>query len=71
MGKTDGRDSEGRNNRLCCEKTLNDIALSHAPIDRSRMSSKLSSFGTVESIKAVSELYAPLSGTVVSTNQDP
>ena len=29
---------------------------------------QLGSFGTVESIKAVSELYSPLSGTVVSTN---
>ncbi len=28
------------------------------------------SFGVVESIKAVSDLYAPVSGTVVATNDD-
>ena len=28
------------------------------------------SFGVVESIKAVSDLYAPVSGTVVATNED-
>jgi glycine cleavage system H protein len=27
-------------------------------------------FGTVESVKAVSELYAPLSGTVVAVNEE-
>jgi glycine cleavage system H protein len=27
-------------------------------------------FGTVESVKAASELYAPLSGTVVAVNED-
>jgi glycine cleavage system H protein len=28
------------------------------------------SFGTVESVKAVSELYAPVSGTVTAVNED-
>ena len=28
------------------------------------------SFGTVESVKAVSDLYAPVSGTVTAVNQD-
>ena len=28
------------------------------------------SFGTVESVKAVSDLYAPVSGTVTSVNED-
>jgi glycine cleavage system H protein len=28
------------------------------------------SFGTVESVKAVSELYAPVSGTVAATNEE-
>lgn len=27
-------------------------------------------FGTVESVKAVSDLYSPLSGTVIETNQE-
>ena len=30
---------------------------------------KGSSFGTVESVKAVEEMYAPVSGTVVAANQ--
>ena len=30
---------------------------------------KGSSFGTVESVKAVEEMYAPISGTVVACNQ--
>jgi glycine cleavage system H protein len=50
-------------------KTLNDIVYLTLP-STGKDVKQLSSFGTVESIKAVSELYAPLSGTVVSTNQD-
>lgn len=34
-----------------------------------RMLSKGESFGTVESVKAVSEVYSPVSGEVVETNQ--
>jgi len=50
-------------------KTLNDIVyLTLPPVGKEVK--QLASFGTVESIKAVSELYAPLSGTVVGTNQD-
>jgi len=50
-------------------KTLNDIVyLTLPPVGKEVR--QLASFGTVESIKAVSELYAPLSGTVVGTNQD-
>jgi glycine cleavage system H protein len=50
-------------------KTLNDIVYLTLP-SAGRELKQLSSFGTVESIKAVSELYSPLSGTVVSTNQE-
>jgi glycine cleavage system H protein len=50
-------------------KTLNDIVyLTLPPVGKEVK--QLGSFGTVESIKAVSELYAPLSGTVVATNQE-
>ena len=50
-------------------KTLNDIVyLTLPPVGKEVK--QLGSFGTVESIKAVSELYAPLSGTVVGTNQE-
>ena len=50
-------------------KTLNDIVyLTLPPVGKEVK--QLASFGTVESIKAVSELYAPLSGTVIATNQD-
>jgi glycine cleavage system H protein len=50
-------------------KTLNDIVYLTLPSAGQEVK-QLSSFGTVESIKAVSELYAPLSGTVMSTNQE-
>jgi glycine cleavage system H protein len=50
-------------------KTLNDIVYLTLPSPGKEVK-QLSSFGTVESIKAVSELYAPLSGTVTSTNQE-
>jgi len=48
-------------------KTLNDIVYLTLPSPGKDVK-QLSTFGTVESIKAVSELYAPLSGTITSTN---
>ena len=50
-------------------KTLNDIVYLTLP-PAGKEVKQLSSFGTVESIKAVSELYSPLSGTVTGTNQE-
>jgi glycine cleavage system H protein len=50
-------------------KTLNDIVYLTLPSAGHEVR-QLSSFGTVESIKAVSELYSPLSGTVVATNEE-
>jgi glycine cleavage system H protein len=50
-------------------KTLNDIVYVTLPSAGKEMK-QFSSFGTVESIKAVSELYSPLSGAVISTNQE-
>jgi glycine cleavage system H protein len=50
-------------------KTLNDIVYLTLPSAGQELK-QLASFGTVESIKAVSELYSPLSGQVTSTNQD-
>jgi len=49
-------------------KTLNDIVYLTLPTVGQDLK-QLASFGTVESIKAVSELYSPLSGRVVATNQ--
>ena len=49
-------------------KTLNDVVYVTSP----RVNDKVTQFrsmGTVESIKAVSELYSPVSGTVVRVNQ--
>ena len=48
-------------------KTLNDVVYVTAPKPGSTVS-QFASMGTVESIKAVSELYSPLSGTVVRVN---
>jgi glycine cleavage system H protein len=50
-------------------KTLNDIVYLTLPSPGKEFKQH-NSFGTVESIKAVSELYSPLSGTTVSTNQE-
>ena len=50
-------------------KTLNDIVYLTLPSIGKEVK-QLTSFGTVESIKAVSELYAPLTGTVTSVNQE-
>lgn len=50
-------------------KTLNDIVYLTMPAVGKDVK-QLASFGTVESIKAVSELYSPLSGTVSAVNQE-
>lgn len=48
-------------------KTLNDVVYVTPP-KLSSMVEQLKSMGTVESIKAVSEVYAPISGKVVKIN---
>jgi glycine cleavage system H protein len=48
-------------------KTLNDVVYLSLPSPDQELK-QLSSFGTVESTKAVSELYAPLSGRVTEVN---
>jgi glycine cleavage system H protein len=50
-------------------KTLNDVVYLSLPSPGEKLK-QLVSFGTVESIKAVSELYSPLSGTVKSVNSE-
>ena len=49
-------------------KSLNDVVYVTSPKVGSRVE-QFKTMGTVESIKAVSELYSPLSGTVVAVNQ--
>lgn len=49
-------------------KTLNDVVYVTFPKVNDRVE-QFKSMGTVESIKAVSELYSPISGTVVRVNQ--
>jgi glycine cleavage system H protein len=48
-------------------KTLNDVVYVTYPAVNTKVA-QFKSMGTVESIKAVSELYSPLSGTVVRVN---
>jgi glycine cleavage system H protein len=48
-------------------KTLNDVVYVAAPKVNDRLS-QFKTMGTVESIKAVSELYSPISGTVSGVN---
>lgn len=50
-------------------KTLNDIVYLSLP-ESGKELKQLTTFGTVESTKAVSELYAPVSGKVTKVNID-
>ncbi len=50
-------------------KTLNDVVYVSLPKVGFRLA-HLKTFGTVESIKAVSELYSPISGIVTVVNQE-
>jgi glycine cleavage system H protein len=50
-------------------KTLNDVVYVSMPSIGQNIV-QAASFGTVESIKAVSELYSPLSGTVTKVNAE-
>jgi glycine cleavage system H protein len=51
------------------QESLGDIVFVELP-KVGAMFEKGKSFGTVESVKAVSELYSPASGKVTATNQD-
>jgi glycine cleavage system H protein len=51
------------------QKQLGDIVFVELPKVNAQFKAG-KSFGTVESVKAASELYAPLSGTVVAVNED-
>jgi glycine cleavage system H protein len=48
-------------------KTLNDVVYVTSPKAGSKVE-QMKSMGTVESIKAVSEIYSPISGTVTKVN---
>jgi glycine cleavage system H protein len=48
---------------------LGDVVFVELPKSGTRVS-QMQSFGVVESVKAVSDLFAPLSGTVVEVNQE-
>jgi glycine cleavage system H protein len=48
-------------------KTLNDVVYVTSPKPNEKVE-QFKSMGTVESIKAVSEIYSPVSGTVVKVN---
>jgi len=50
-------------------KTLNDVVYLSLPNQGEKVK-QLVAFGTIESIKAVSELYSPLSGTIKRVNSD-
>ena len=50
-------------------KTLNDVVYVSLPKSGQKLR-QMEVLGTVESIKAVSELYSPLSGTVTGVNDD-
>jgi glycine cleavage system H protein len=51
------------------QRQLGDVVYVELP-DVGRQLAPGESFGTIESVKAVSELYAPVGGEVVAVNQD-
>ncbi|MFI9160599.1 glycine cleavage system protein GcvH [Kitasatospora aureofaciens] len=51
------------------QRQLGDIVFVELPKEKDKYD-RGQPFGTVESVKSVSELYAPLSGTVAAVNQD-
>jgi len=51
------------------QKQLGDVVFVELP-DVGRTLKQGESFGTIESVKAVSELFSPLSGEVVAVNSD-
>jgi glycine cleavage system H protein len=51
------------------QKQLGDVVYLELP-DVGRTVNKGDVFGTIESVKAVSELYAPMSGEIVEVNSD-
>jgi glycine cleavage system H protein len=51
------------------QESLGDIVFVELPKPGTEVEAK-KSFGTVESVKAVSDLFAPASGTVVAVNED-
>lgn len=51
------------------QRQLGDIVFVELPKEKDKFD-RGQPFGTVESVKSVSELYAPLSGTVAAVNQD-
>ncbi len=51
------------------QKQLGDVVFVELP-DVGRTLKQGDSFGTIESVKAVSELFSPLSGEVVAVNSD-
>ena len=50
-------------------KTLNDVVYVSLPSVGQNIQQSIS-FGTIESIKAVSELYSPFSGTILQVNSE-
>jgi glycine cleavage system H protein len=51
------------------QQQLGDVVFVELP-DVGRTVTQGEAFGTIESVKAVSELFAPVSGEVVATNED-
>ena len=63
----DGDDGARRHHRLRAEAARR-RRLPRAAGGRPHAEARATSFGTIESVKAVSELYAPVSGEVVEVN---
>ena len=52
------------------QDSLGDVVYIDVPRLRARRSEQFAKFGEIESVKAVSDLFIPLSGTVTEVNQE-
>lgn len=50
------------------QKTLHEVVFAELP-EKGRKISKAETLGTLESVKAVAEVYAPLSGEIIDVNE--
>ena len=64
----EGDDADGRHHRLA-QRQLGDVVFVELP-DVGRQVKQGEVFGTIESVKAVSELFSPVSGEVIAVNDD-
>ena len=64
-----GRIQRGGGHHSFCQDQLGDVVFVEVPAVGTELATE-NTFGVVESVKTVSDLYAPVSGKVVAVNKD-